>query len=305
MKLEQLQLLIDIAEYGSMNEVAKNNYTARSSISTAIKNLENELNGKILDRNTKGVSLTPFGVDVYRQAKDILERVNFLKHQEQSLDNINLSITSLYCSLAYDAFINLYKIVDRKKMTADIQEHGLIESIRLVETGICDIGVISLFAGSEAITLKKINECGLVYSELMKRKLYAVIGEKNPLFSSEYDGIWLFDLRDYPYIVNYESVSEYSWESFLEDRKRKRADVQVADLGVALKLVEQTDGYLIETYDKLLYTDFYGAKKYRFIPIKDDNMTCGMGYIRKKDRPVSTIAQEYINVLIGLTRKSI
>ncbi len=43
MKIEQLQQLLKIVEMGSMNEAARALYTARSSLSTSMKNLEQEL----------------------------------------------------------------------------------------------------------------------------------------------------------------------------------------------------------------------------------------------------------------------
>ena len=74
MKIEQLEQLIKIVESGSMNIAAKEMYIARSSLSTSMKHLENELGGQIFSRHSNGVSLTPFGATVYSHANEICSR---------------------------------------------------------------------------------------------------------------------------------------------------------------------------------------------------------------------------------------
>ena len=53
MTLQQLRYLIAIAEYGSINAAAQNLYASQSNLSTAIKELEQELGipsqGQIFD----------------------------------------------------------------------------------------------------------------------------------------------------------------------------------------------------------------------------------------------------------------
>ena len=103
MKIEQLQQLLKIVEEGSINEAAKELYIARSSLSTSMKNLERELGAQIFSRNSKGVCLTDFGADVYSQAKDICSKIDFIQSVPYEEDRMNLSISSMYCSLANDA----------------------------------------------------------------------------------------------------------------------------------------------------------------------------------------------------------
>ena len=61
MKIEQLEQLIKIVECGSMNTAAEEMYLARSSLSTSMKRLEEELGEPVFIRHSNGVNLTPFG----------------------------------------------------------------------------------------------------------------------------------------------------------------------------------------------------------------------------------------------------
>ena len=122
MKIEQLQQLLKIVEEGSINEAAKELYIARSSLSTSMKNLERELGAQIFSRNSKGVCLTDFGADVYSQAKDICTKIDFIQSVPYEEDRMNLSISSMYCSLANDAFVELYQRHFRDNFTGSIEE---------------------------------------------------------------------------------------------------------------------------------------------------------------------------------------
>ena len=111
MKIEQLQQLLQIVAEGSMNEAAQKLYVARSSLSTSMKNLEAELGAPIFERTTRGVTLTAFGRDVYQQAQEICQRFSFLQSVPKAGRRTHLSVSSLYCSLANDAFVELYTAV--------------------------------------------------------------------------------------------------------------------------------------------------------------------------------------------------
>ena len=90
--------------------------------------------------------------------------------------------------------------------------------------------MVTLFSDSESVALKKIADNHLEFHKLIDRKLHAIIGPKNPLYAEERSSVGLDELKDFPYIVNYASPSDYSWERTLDGRKRKRAEIHVSDL---------------------------------------------------------------------------
>lgn len=298
MKIEQLQQLLKIVEMGSMNEAARVLYTARSSLSTSMKNLEQELGAPIFKRNTKGVSLTDFGIDVYHQARDICQRISFLQEMSDGGQGaFHLSIASMYCSLANDAFAAVCSRYEGKDFTGSIEECMLSETISKVGSGLCEIGVVTLFSDSENISLRKIEEAGLSFTKIADRRLCAIIGPRNPLYTRDLKRVTLADLRDFPYIVNYASPSDYSWERTLDGRRRKRAEIQISDLGCALRIIESTEAIMIDTYDKETYESFYAPNQLRFIPLEDSPLACRLGWIRKKDCGLSAAAEEFLQAL--------
>ena len=297
MKIEQLQQLLKIVEEGSINEAAKELYIARSSLSTSMKNLERELGAQIFSRNSKGVCLTDFGADVYSQAKDICTKIDFIQSVPYEEDRMNLSISSMYCSLANDAFVELYQRHFRDTFTGSIEECTLNEVIRQVNSGLSEIGMVTLFSDSESVALKKIADNHLEFHKLIDRKLHAIIGPKNPLYAEERSSVGLDELKDFPYIVNYASPSDYSWERTLDGRKRKRAEIHVSDLGCALRLINATEAIMIDTYDKDTYAQFYAPNGCKFIPLADSPLACKLGWVKSENKTISKAAEEFIAII--------
>lgn len=72
MQLKQFQYFVVSADMGSFKKAADALYTTQPHVSKIIKALEEELNLQLLNRENRGVSLTPEGKKVYEYACEIL-----------------------------------------------------------------------------------------------------------------------------------------------------------------------------------------------------------------------------------------
>lgn len=279
-----------------MNEAAKEMFLSRSSLSTAMKNLEEELGESIFNRHSRGVSLTPFGSNVYLQAYEICSRINFLQSASQNGIANKLAIASMYCSMANDAFADFLKIHYQDKLNVSIEEMPLVGVIQAVSEGLCDIGIVTLFFDSENITLHRLDENNLEYHELAQRQLGAIVGPKNPLFQMEPEYVELEDLAKYPHLENYATPTDHSWEHRFISNNQYRANYLMGDLGLALRLVEETDAVMVDSYDKDIYSNLYSHGGYKFIPILD-YPKCRTGWIKGKHISLSPLAEEYLSIL--------
>jgi len=79
MKLEQLEQFIKVIDFGSISKAAMKMHMAQSTLSTSLKKFEEELGCQLIERDSKGVSLTPKGVEVYNQGKNICEQIEDMK----------------------------------------------------------------------------------------------------------------------------------------------------------------------------------------------------------------------------------
>lgn len=73
MNLKQLEAFVQVAEGGSFSKAAKELYLTQPTISAHVSALEKELNVRLFIRNTKEVSLSEDGRDLYKFAKQMVE----------------------------------------------------------------------------------------------------------------------------------------------------------------------------------------------------------------------------------------
>lgn len=73
MNLKQLEAFVHVAESGSFSKAAKEVYLTQPTVSAHISALERELNVRIFIRNTKEVSLSDAGKELYKYAKQMVD----------------------------------------------------------------------------------------------------------------------------------------------------------------------------------------------------------------------------------------
>lgn len=73
MNLKQLEAFVQVSESGSFSKAAKELFLTQPTISAHISSLEKELNVRLFIRNTKEVSLSDDGKDLYCYAKQITD----------------------------------------------------------------------------------------------------------------------------------------------------------------------------------------------------------------------------------------
>lgn len=80
MRIEQLEVVLAVAQSCSMQKAAEQLHTSSQNISKLIKQLEDELQLQIFMRNKYGVFLTSVGETVCEEAKKIMNSVDTLQH---------------------------------------------------------------------------------------------------------------------------------------------------------------------------------------------------------------------------------
>lgn len=76
MNLNQLRYFVSVAETGSFTRAAVNHYISQTAITQQIHALEENIGAKLLDRNSRPVSLTPAGKVFLKEAREILSKMD-------------------------------------------------------------------------------------------------------------------------------------------------------------------------------------------------------------------------------------
>src|SRR2546422_371448 len=97
MELDQLKLFTDLVREQSFTKVAEKNFLTQPAVSLRIRNLEEELNTKLLERTTRKVLVTEEGRILYEYARDILRKAEevkmlLLERQDKMVGMVRLAI---------------------------------------------------------------------------------------------------------------------------------------------------------------------------------------------------------------------
>ena len=81
MTLKQLRYVVEVAEIGNITEAAKRLFIAQPSLTSAIRELENEYHITIFNRSNKGIEITPEGDEFLGYARQVLEQTNLIEEK--------------------------------------------------------------------------------------------------------------------------------------------------------------------------------------------------------------------------------
>ncbi len=145
---ELYKVFYHAAKMLNYTKAAESLYISQSAVSQNIKLLESQLNVQLFTRSGKGVKLTTEGSALYAHVE---KAYNLLKSGEQYLDSIR-SLSSGLVRIGASDTINKYFLLSPLRAFHERHPHIRIQinnrpspvSLRLVENGEIDLGVINL-----------------------------------------------------------------------------------------------------------------------------------------------------------------
>ncbi|MFY0475264.1 LysR substrate-binding domain-containing protein [Achromobacter marplatensis] len=194
--LADLRLFIHIAESPSLTQAAKRAHLSLAAVSVRIKALENQLNTRLLYRDSRGVEITPAGQKLLQHARVIMRQVDHLKHdfQEQS-DGDAGHIRIFANTTAVTEFmpdILAQFLAGHPGVTVDLQERLTRDIVRGVLDGTTDLGIVA--GPVDAPELQTIH--------FSTDRLVLVVPNGHPLQDQE--KVKLVDAVRYPFITMHE-----------------------------------------------------------------------------------------------------
>lgn len=291
MTLQQLKYLIEVANSGSMNEAAKKLYVSQPSLSSAIKELEQEFGITLFNRTNKGISLSNEGQEFLGYAKQIIEQTHLLEERylDQTERKIKFSISCQHYSFAISAFIELIQEYGYNEYDFTIQETRTAEIIEDVKSMKSELGILYLNDFNRKVLTKLFRENQLTFHSLFKAQPHVFIGKHHPLASASI--LSLEQLNDYPYLsFNQRNQNSFYFSEEIGSTYTHKKSIQVNDRATLFNLLLGLNGYTISTgiISKELNPDIIA------IPLQLDDMI-EIGYIKQKNVALSKIGQIYID----------
>lgn len=302
MTLIQLKYAITVAGQNSFNDAAKILFISQPSLSAAIRSLEKEIGFDVFIRSKNGVTLTTKGAEFIGYAKSVMEQYELLdaKYVSQTEVKKTFSVSMQHYTFAVDAFVELVKKYGMDEYEFEVHETKTYEVIGNVKNHKSEIGILYLNDFNRNVLNKLFTEYGLQFQPILECGVYVYMWKGHPL--AERSEIGLEELDAYPCLgfAQGDHNSFYFAEEVLSTYQYKRF-IRANDRATMLNLMVGLNGYTL--CSGILCEDLNG-KEYCAIKLKsDEKMT--IGYISRKDAPLSAIGQKYLEELARYKDKSL
>lgn len=292
--LQQLRYVTMVVKTGTITEAANKLYISQPSLTSAIHELENEMNIVIFRRTNKGVSVTKEGEDFLGYARQVLEQAAILedKYKKNSGGKKQFCVSTQHYSFAVNAFVDLIKKYGQDEYDFSIRETQTYEIIEDVAKMRSELGILFLNDFNETVINKILKSHELEFTQLFVAKPHVFISRKHPLADKKI--ITNSELELYPYLSfeQGEHNSFYFSEEIFSASERKK-NIRVRDRATLFNLLIGLNGYTVcsGVIDKKL-----NGKDIIAVPLADEG-DMRIGYIMHKKGMLSRLGETYLESL--------
>lgn len=301
MTFQQLTYVVEISKCGSINKAAHKLFLSQSGISTAVRELEEELGIRFFDRSNRGVEFTPEGREFLSYAVSLLEQKRHIeslyRESRETAAPIHFSVSTQRYPFVDDAFLKMLPKDPDSRYQYTIKDTGMEQVITDVYERQADVGVIFLTSMTEKIICRLLDVRGLMFHEVAAVQPCAFLRKDHPL--TQLDRLTEEDLEGYPYVcfAQAQGVAVDFAEEFQISSHRPAQSIVINNYFTAINFLAQTDAYSTGTG---LMVERFPMPDIVTIPIEDQPpMRLGWIYPRGA-KPTSDVAS-----LVGYLTRSI
>lgn len=299
--IQTLRYISAVEQTGSINRAGQQLYVSHSTISRAIKELENEIGITLFQRTSKGVFPTTAGIEFIRQARRLLTDIDHLEsryfEQPQVGQNTLLVATQRYTAVT-NALMKYYKIYcqDSDYLNLVLLEDTADRIIRMIADHTCHIGVLHYTSDQEDAFFQRLKLMELKWQILESSPIAIQVRRGHPL--ADCSCVTVSMLKDYPHITYAdEDVTHINYCSdishFSNSIYKKRIVVQ--DRGTMRQMVNNTDGYYIGCDASRM--NFYSETDPVYIPISDVSFTLKTAWVHHCRHILTDAEKRFVEIL--------
>ena len=294
MTLQQLQYAVTVASVGTITEAAERLYITQPSLTTAIRELEKEMNLTIFIRSNRGVAVSKEGEVFLGYARQILEQTELLKEKytNERQWGRNFCVSTQHYSFAVNAFVELIQKYAGEEYDFNLREtqtYEIIEDVALMKS---ELGILYLDEENKSVITKTLREKELIFTPLFDAKPHVFISSEHPLAAKK--TVDWDDLEPYPYL----SFEQGEHNSFYYAEERysrvlRKKNIRVRDRATLFNLLIGLNGY---TVCSGVIDENLNGKNIIAVPLKEQGLM-QIGYICHKRAVLGRLASAYIEAL--------
>ncbi|MBO7335060.1 MAG: LysR family transcriptional regulator [Lachnospiraceae bacterium] len=307
MTIQQLKYAITISETGSLNKASEILYVAQPSLTSSVRELENELGIIIFNRSGRGVSLTNDGQEFIQYARQVVQQYDSLldKYGEKGKYKKKFGVSTQHYSFAVKCFVETIKHFGTDEFEFAIRETKTREVIDDVANGRSEIGILYLSDFNRKAIIKFLKSNDLDFHHLCDCGAYVFLWKGHPL--AKHKKITFEDLKDYP-CLSFEQGATGSF--YLAEEILSTADypqiIKANDRATMLNLMKGVYGY---TLCSGIICEEMNGDDYLAIPFEAGSDIIGsemeIGYIVKKNMLLSNVGKLYTEELDKYLKKNV
>jgi len=297
MRMAQIEQVLTIASEGSINKAAQKLYLSQPNISVSLRQLEEELGEAIFERTGKGVVLTSFGREFLLYAQPSYRQFKLLGVFCRSLIKehpLTLSVASQYLRFANSLFIDICKRHESELYQFSFIEGMFQDVIGSVRSQESEVGVVVIASPQERLALHILANGGMEYHPLASNGVAVSVAKDHPLCAENRTEVKAEELQPYPMVVYRDASYDFSalWSALgIEDHGRR---IMVSDRATLNELIATTDAYAVGVHNEYAYQTTQCYSNVQALRLVNNQVRMGIGYVVNRSRPLSPIAQEYI-----------
>jgi len=298
MTFQQLTYLVEISKCGSINKAARKLFLSQSGISTAIRELEEELGIRFFIRNNRGVEFTPEGKEFLSYAIQLLDQKQWVENLYEGSRHPDVTsrfaVSSQRYPFAEHAFLQLLQGAEEDQFQYTLKEVNMYSVVEDVYDHRADIGVIFFTDITEKIIRRLLDSRGLEFHLLASVSPCVYFREGHPLASKPV--IRESDLVGYPYVTfeHEEGVAlEYTEEYKLMSVKKPEKSIIISSRSAMYDVLKKTNAY--STGSGLL-TETNGGQDVVTIPLEGDSHI-QIGWIAPSGHPLTSHGRRFVELL--------
>lgn len=294
MTLQQLQYAVTVASVGTITEAAERLYITQPSLTTAIRELEKEMNLTIFIRSNRGVAVSKEGEVFLGYARQILEQTELLKEKytNERQWGRNFCVSTQHYSFAVNAFVELIQKYAGEEYDFNLREtqtYEIIEDVALMKS---ELGILYLDDENKNVITRALREKELVFTPLFEAKPHVFISSSHPLATKK--TVDWDDLSPYPYL----SFEQGEHNSFYYAEERysrvlRKKNIRVRDRATLFNLLIGLNGY---TVCSGVIDENLNGENIIAVPLKEQGLM-QIGYIHHKKAVLGKLAQAYIEAI--------
>jgi DNA-binding transcriptional LysR family regulator len=294
MTILQLKYVIAIDEECSMRKAADRLYVSQPGLSSAVRDLENEIGIQIFERVHNGVVTTAAGASFIAYARNAVEQFEKVedKYLNGNSEKATFAVSMQHYTVAVNAFIDTVREYDLPEYQFSIRETQTSEVIEDVKTLKSEVGVIALSDFNKNTFKKIFADASLEFHELFSRDTYVYMSKDHPLASSK--ELSLDDMSEYPCMVfdQGENTSFYYREEALATYDYKKV-ISTNERATSIELMHGLNGYAVGA---AMLSDSQSGSDIVAVKLKEEDPLT-FGYITRKGAELSDMAKSFVERL--------